>query len=58
MDQTRFQEMKLEVAQLTILGTLLLMIQNSTSPDVTGHTAFMDRMKSLVRLLLKGVGSP
>ncbi|XP_066439353.1 T-complex protein 11-like protein 1 [Eleutherodactylus coqui] len=58
MDQIRFQEMKLEVTQITLLGTLLLIIQNSTSPSVTSNTAFMDRMKSIIRLLLEGVGSP
>ncbi|KAM3919612.1 T-complex protein 11-like protein 1 isoform 1-T3 [Leptodactylus fuscus] len=58
MDQIRFQEMKLEVTQLTLLGTLLLIIQNSIPPSVSGHTAFMDRMKSLTRLLLEGVGTP
>ncbi|XP_040266020.1 T-complex protein 11-like protein 1 [Bufo bufo] len=58
MDQIRFQEMKLEVTQLTLLGTLLLIIQNSTTPGIASHTAFMDRMKSLIRLLLEGVGTP
>ncbi|XP_056382582.1 T-complex protein 11-like protein 1 isoform X2 [Hyla sarda] len=57
MDQIRFQEMKLEVSQLTLLGTLLLIIQNSASPGITSHTAFMDRMKSLLKLLLEGVGT-
>ncbi|XP_075693887.1 T-complex protein 11-like protein 1 [Rhinoderma darwinii] len=57
MDQIRFQEMKLEVTQLTLLGTLLLIIQNSTTPGVASHTGFMDRMKSLIRLLLEGVGT-
>ncbi|XP_073514219.1 T-complex protein 11-like protein 1 isoform X2 [Phyllobates terribilis] len=58
MDQIRFQEMKREATQLTLLGTLLLIIQNSTSPGITSHAAFMDRMKSLIRLLLEGVGTP
>ncbi|KAM4018455.1 T-complex protein 11-like protein 1 isoform 1-T4 [Anomaloglossus baeobatrachus] len=58
MDQIRFQEMKLEATQLTLLGTMLLIIQNSTTPGITSHTAFMDRMKSLIKLLLEGVGTP
>ncbi|XP_069595382.1 T-complex protein 11-like protein 1 [Ranitomeya imitator] len=57
MDQIRFQELKIEATQLTLLGTLLLIIQNSTS-GITSHAAFMDRMKSLIRILLEGVGSP
>ncbi|KAG8543395.1 hypothetical protein GDO81_016487 [Engystomops pustulosus] len=58
MDQIRFQEMKLEVTQLTLLGTLLLVLQNSTSPGLSSHAAFMDRMKGLIRVLLEGVGTP
>ncbi|XP_077144221.1 T-complex protein 11-like protein 1 isoform X2 [Ranitomeya variabilis] len=57
MDQIRFQEIKMEATQLTLLGTLLLIIQNSTS-GITSHAAFMDRMKRLIRILLEGVGSP
>ncbi|XP_063800552.1 T-complex protein 11-like protein 1 isoform X2 [Pseudophryne corroboree] len=58
MDQIRFQEMKLELTQLTLQGTLLLIIHNAAGPAVSGLPGFVDRMKSLIRLLLKGVGTP
>lgn len=58
MDQIRFQEMKLELLQLTLLGTLLLITNNFAGPTVSGLPGFTDQMKSLIRLLLEGVGTP
>ncbi|XP_075044158.1 T-complex protein 11-like protein 1 [Mixophyes fleayi] len=58
MDQIRFQEIKLELTQFTLQGTLLLIIHNSAGPAVSGLPGFMDRMKNLISLLLKGVGTP
>ncbi|KAM5138657.1 T-complex protein 11-like protein 1 [Mantella aurantiaca] len=58
MDQIRFQEMKLELKQLTLLGTLLLITHNSAGPTVSGLPGFVEQMKSLIRLLLDGVGTP
>ncbi|PIO36066.1 hypothetical protein AB205_0048580 [Aquarana catesbeiana] len=58
MDQIRFQEMKLELLQLTLLGTLLVITQNSAGPVVSALPGFTEQMKSLIRLLLEGVGTP
>ncbi|XP_018423241.1 PREDICTED: T-complex protein 11-like protein 1 [Nanorana parkeri] len=58
MDQIRFQEMKLELLKLTLLGTVLLITHNSAGPAVSGLAGFTDQMKSLIRLLLEGVGTP
>ncbi|XP_053576386.1 T-complex protein 11-like protein 1 [Bombina bombina] len=58
MDQVRFQEMEMELTQLTIVGTLLLITHNSASSALSGLPGFPDRMKSLIRILLEGVGFP
>ncbi|XP_072277985.1 T-complex protein 11-like protein 1 [Pyxicephalus adspersus] len=58
MDQIRFQEMKLELLQLTLLGTLLLITHNCAGPAVSGLPGFTEQIKSLIRLLLEGVGTP
>ncbi|KAM4617925.1 T-complex protein 11-like protein 1 isoform 1-T2 [Discoglossus pictus] len=58
MDQTRFQEMHTELTQLTIVGTLLLITHNSASSALSGLPGFLDRMKTLIKVLLEGLGSP
>ncbi|KAM4721241.1 T-complex protein 11-like protein 1 [Rhinophrynus dorsalis] len=58
MDQIRFQEMQMEISKLTLLGTLLLIIQNSAGSALSGLPGFLDRMKTLIGVLLEGVGSP
>ncbi|XP_075423482.1 T-complex protein 11-like protein 1 isoform X2 [Ascaphus truei] len=58
MDQTRFQEMQLLLTQLTVLGTVLLIIHNSAGSALSGLPKFLDRMKTLIRILLEGMGTP
>ncbi|KAM8939169.1 T-complex protein 11-like protein 1 [Pelodytes ibericus] len=58
MDQQRFQEMQQELVQLTRQGTLLLITHNSTGSALFGLPDFMDRMKTLIRVLLEEVDSP
>ncbi|KAE8606762.1 hypothetical protein XENTR_v10010859 [Xenopus tropicalis] len=57
MDQIRFQEMQVELAQLTLLGTLLLITHNSAGPALSGHQEFQDRIKNIIKVLLQDVGS-
>ncbi|KAM9301897.1 T-complex protein 11-like protein 1 [Gastrophryne carolinensis] len=58
MDQIRFQEMKVELMQLTLLGTLLLLIHNFIGPAVSGLSGFTEKIKNLIKLLLEGMGTP
>uniref|UniRef100_A0A8C5QSK3 T-complex 11 like 1 n=1 Tax=Leptobrachium leishanense TaxID=445787 RepID=A0A8C5QSK3_9ANUR len=58
MDQTRFQEMQQEVVQLTRQGSVLLVIHNSTGSALFGLPGFMERMKSIISVLLEGADSP
>ncbi|XP_041416834.1 T-complex protein 11-like protein 1 isoform X2 [Xenopus laevis] len=57
MDQIRFQEMQMELAQLTLLGTLLSITHNSAGPTLSGNHEFQDRIKNVIRVLLLDVGS-
>ncbi|CAH2326089.1 T-complex 11 1 [Pelobates cultripes] len=58
MDQSRFQEMQQELVQLTRQATLLLIIHNSAGPALFGLPGFIERMKSIIRVLLEGVDAP
>ncbi|XP_068116085.1 T-complex protein 11-like protein 1 [Hyperolius riggenbachi] len=58
MDQIRFQEMKVELLQLTLLGTLLLITHNSAGPAMSALPGFTEKIKGLTKLLLEGVGTP
>ncbi|OCT83823.1 t-complex 11, testis-specific-like 1 L homeolog isoform X1 [Xenopus laevis] len=57
MDQIRFQEMQMELAQLTLLGSLLLITHNSAGAALSGHHDFQDRIKNVIKVLLQDVGS-
>ncbi|XP_029438328.1 T-complex protein 11-like protein 1 isoform X2 [Rhinatrema bivittatum] len=58
MDQIRFQEMQQELAQLTIIGTVLLITCNSASAAVSSLSGFMDKLKTIIKVLLTGMHLP
>lgn len=52
MDQVRFQEMQLELEQLTTVASVLLIVYNSAGESISGLPGLMDRLKNTVRVLL------
>ncbi|KAG5273283.1 hypothetical protein AALO_G00149670 [Alosa alosa] len=52
MDQTRFQEMQLELEQITTVASVLLIVYNSAGEAISGLPGLMDRLKNTVRVLL------
>ncbi|KAL2094004.1 hypothetical protein ACEWY4_011316 [Coilia grayii] len=52
MDQVRFQEMQVELEQLTTVASVLLIVYNSAGEAISGLPGLMDHLKSTVRVLL------
>ncbi|XP_012694542.2 T-complex protein 11-like protein 1 [Clupea harengus] len=58
MDQVRFQEMQLELEQLTTVASVLLIVYNSAGDAISGLPGLMDRLKNTVRVLLADRHTP
>ncbi|XP_030056499.1 T-complex protein 11-like protein 1 [Microcaecilia unicolor] len=58
MDQTRFQEMQQELTQLTIIATVLLVIHSSAGTAVSSLSGFMDKIKTIIKVLLTDMQLP
>ncbi|XP_069479677.1 T-complex protein 11-like protein 1 [Ambystoma mexicanum] len=58
LDQTRFEEMQLELDQLTIMGTILLVTYNSAGSALSNLTGFIEKLKTVIKVLLTGLHLP
>ncbi|KAL8169804.1 UNVERIFIED_CONTAM: hypothetical protein K2H54_058069, partial [Gekko kuhli] len=58
MDQTRFQEMQLELDQLILIGAVLLVTFNAAGTALSGLPGFTDKLKTATRVLLTGLHLP
>nr|XP_056707545.1 T-complex protein 11-like protein 1 [Euleptes europaea] len=58
MDQTRFQEMQLELGQLVLTGAVLLVTFNAAAAALSGLPGFTDKLKTAIRVLLTGLHHP
>ncbi|KAI1904595.1 hypothetical protein AGOR_G00007240 [Albula goreensis] len=58
MDQRRIQEMQWELEELTIVAAVLLIVYNNAGAAISGLPGLMERLKSIVRLLLADRHSP
>lgn len=58
MDQGRFQEMQLELEQLTTVASVLLILYNCAGESISGLPGLMERLKSTVRVLLSEMHTP
>lgn len=58
MDQTRFLEMQLELEQLLVVGTVLLVTFSAAGPALIDVPGFTERIKTIVRVLLTGMHLP
>ncbi|XP_042298730.1 T-complex protein 11-like protein 1 isoform X1 [Sceloporus undulatus] len=58
MDQSRFQEMQLELDQLILIGAILLVTLNAAGPALSGLSDFPDKLKMVIRVLLTGLHLP
>ncbi|XP_023672609.1 T-complex protein 11-like protein 1 [Paramormyrops kingsleyae] len=58
MDQSRFQEMQLELEQLGVTAAVLLVVYNSAGAALTGLPDLMRRLKSAALVLLAAMHSP
>ncbi|XP_067388204.1 T-complex protein 11-like protein 1 [Emydura macquarii macquarii] len=58
MDQTRFQEMQLELEQLTLTGAILLVMFNAAGAALSNLPGFADRIKTIIKVLLTGMHLP
>ncbi|XP_003412343.1 T-complex protein 11-like protein 1 [Loxodonta africana] len=58
MDQSRFQELQLQLEQLTIVGAVLLVTFNMASPGISSHAEFTEKLKMIVKILLTDMHLP
>ncbi|KAJ7344508.1 hypothetical protein JRQ81_000458 [Phrynocephalus forsythii] len=58
MDQSRFQEMQLELDQLILMGAVLLVTFNAAGTALSGLPGFPDKLKMVIRVLLTGLHLP
>ncbi|KAM6159294.1 T-complex protein 11-like protein 1 [Rhynchocyon petersi] len=58
MDQSRFQELQLQLAQLTILGPVLLVTFSMASPGIFSQADFAEKLKMIVKILLTDMHLP
>ncbi|XP_028586186.2 T-complex protein 11-like protein 1 [Podarcis muralis] len=58
MDQSRFQEMQLELDQLILTGAILLVTFNAAGTALSGLPAFTANLKMVIRVLLTGLHLP
>ncbi|XP_023593896.1 T-complex protein 11-like protein 1 isoform X3 [Trichechus manatus latirostris] len=58
MDQSRFQELQLQLEQLTILGAVLLVTFNMAAPGISSQADFAEKLKMIVKILLTDMHLP
>ncbi|XP_043406109.1 T-complex protein 11-like protein 1 isoform X3 [Chelonia mydas] len=58
MDHTRFQEMQLELEQLTLTGAILLVMFNVAGAALSNLPGFADKIKTIIKVLLTGMHLP
>ncbi|XP_017658372.1 T-complex protein 11-like protein 1 isoform X2 [Nannospalax galili] len=58
MDQSRFQELQLQLEQLTILGAVLLVTFSTAAPRISDHADFAEKLKMIVKILLTDMHLP
>lgn len=58
MDQSRFQEMQLELGRLGVTAAVLLVVYNSAGAALTGLPDLMGQLKSTALVLLEAMHSP
>uniref|UniRef100_A0A8C0FYR5 T-complex 11 like 1 n=1 Tax=Bubo bubo TaxID=30461 RepID=A0A8C0FYR5_BUBBB len=55
MDQTRFQEIQLELEQLLLIGTVLLVTFSAAGSALVDVPGFAEKIKTIVKVLLSGM---
>ncbi|XP_062823830.1 T-complex protein 11-like protein 1 isoform X1 [Anolis carolinensis] len=58
MDQSRFQEMQLDLDQLILTGAVLLVTLSAAGTALSGLPGFSDKLKMVIRVLLSGLHLP
>ncbi|KFW94338.1 T-complex protein 11-like 1, partial [Phalacrocorax carbo] len=58
MDQTRFQEIQLELEQLLLTGTILLVTFSAAGSVLVDVPGFAEKIKTIVKVLLTGMHLP
>ncbi|KAH0516673.1 T-complex protein 11-like protein 1 [Microtus ochrogaster] len=58
MDQSRFQELQLQLEQLAVLGAVLLVTFSTAAPGISGHADFAEKLKMTVKILLMDMHLP
>ncbi|XP_064369002.1 T-complex protein 11-like protein 1 isoform X1 [Dromaius novaehollandiae] len=58
MDQTRFQEIQLELEQLLLTGTVLLVTFSAAGSALAGIPGFAEKIKTIIKVLLTGMHLP
>ncbi|KAK2535775.1 Tcp11l1 [Columba guinea] len=58
MDQSRFQEIQLELEQLVVTGTVLLVTFSAAGAALVDVPGFAEKIKSIVKVLLAGMHHP
>ncbi|KAF1676764.1 T11L1 protein, partial [Pygoscelis papua] len=58
MDQTRFQEIQLELEQLLLTGTVLLVTFSAAGSALVDMPGFAEKIKTIVKVLLTGMHLP
>ncbi|GAB1286641.1 T-complex protein 11-like protein 1 [Apodemus speciosus] len=58
MDQSRFQELQLQLEQLAVLGAVLLVTFSTAASGISGHADFAEKLKTMVKILLADMHLP
>ncbi|XP_007941468.1 T-complex protein 11-like protein 1 [Orycteropus afer afer] len=58
MDQARFQELQLQLEQITILGAVLLVTFSMAAPVIFSQADFAEKLKMIVKILLTDMHLP
>ncbi|XP_028649717.1 T-complex protein 11-like protein 1 [Erpetoichthys calabaricus] len=58
MDETRFQEMQLQLDQLTLIVAILLITYNIAGTELSGLPGFAEKLKEILKVLLTGMHMP
>ncbi|XP_016061679.1 PREDICTED: T-complex protein 11-like protein 1 isoform X2 [Miniopterus natalensis] len=58
MDQPRFQELQLQLEQLTILGAVLLVTFSMAASGISSQASFAEKLKMIVKILLTDMHLP
>lgn len=58
MDQSRFQELQLQLEQLTVLGAVLLVTFSMAASGISSQANFAEKLKMIVKILLTDMHLP